>query len=340
LKNQYFGDINDYRKYGLLRCITEASGLPVGVCWMLTEDDDSNDGQDRRYLGNPSKYRSRDPDLYDRLLPVKDSEVDRNVKNARLWDLLPGAEFFEKPLQHTRPEREQYFSDAFTVLARSPVIFLDPDIGIVPPSGRKGRLKSDKWVFGDEIEDLYAGGHSLVIYQHFPKFKVKEKFINDLGDELQARLGTAFVEPYRTAYVLFFIIGRPEHQEQLAQVADLVTQRWGGEIQPQHQFMSDTETWVPEPDPEPYVETVQSDSDRVVIEPEEAERPESPEANSDVPDPEERYESEPDPIEPEPVIPDADLDEAVSSRLKVLGGVVQKGFSAVEARFPFRIVRK
>jgi len=37
MKNQYFGDINDYRKYGLLRCFAEA-GLNIGVCWMLTPE--------------------------------------------------------------------------------------------------------------------------------------------------------------------------------------------------------------------------------------------------------------------------------------------------------------
>ena len=33
MKDQYFGDINDYRKYGLLRPIIASSG------WMLTPDD-------------------------------------------------------------------------------------------------------------------------------------------------------------------------------------------------------------------------------------------------------------------------------------------------------------
>lgn len=36
MKDQYFGDINDYRKYGLLRAITAASALSVTVCWLRT----------------------------------------------------------------------------------------------------------------------------------------------------------------------------------------------------------------------------------------------------------------------------------------------------------------
>jgi hypothetical protein len=41
MKDQYFADINDYRKYGLLRILGE--GLRVGVCWMLTKPDGSGD---------------------------------------------------------------------------------------------------------------------------------------------------------------------------------------------------------------------------------------------------------------------------------------------------------
>ena len=54
MKNQYFGDVNDYRKYGLLRLLAHA-GLKIGVCWMLTEDGRKGarkrNGEQRRYLG-------------------------------------------------------------------------------------------------------------------------------------------------------------------------------------------------------------------------------------------------------------------------------------------------
>jgi hypothetical protein len=44
VKNQYFGDINDYRKYGLLRLLTNRGEIRTAVCWMLTRDDESIDG--------------------------------------------------------------------------------------------------------------------------------------------------------------------------------------------------------------------------------------------------------------------------------------------------------
>lgn len=45
MKNQYFGDINDYLKYGLLRVIAKKTGLRVAVCWMPTPDDGHTDGK-------------------------------------------------------------------------------------------------------------------------------------------------------------------------------------------------------------------------------------------------------------------------------------------------------
>ena len=39
MKNQYLGDINDYRKQGLLRLLSGMGELKTGVCWMLTPDD-------------------------------------------------------------------------------------------------------------------------------------------------------------------------------------------------------------------------------------------------------------------------------------------------------------
>ena len=44
MKNQYFGDVNDYRKYGLLRVFANQAAFNIGVCWMLTPDDERRDG--------------------------------------------------------------------------------------------------------------------------------------------------------------------------------------------------------------------------------------------------------------------------------------------------------
>ena len=57
MKNQYFGDIHDYRKYGLLRAIIEGGELKLLVAWMLTPDDEGADGNIIGYLNDPDPWR-------------------------------------------------------------------------------------------------------------------------------------------------------------------------------------------------------------------------------------------------------------------------------------------
>lgn len=67
MKNQYFGDINDYRKYGLLRILADSGKLKIGICWMLTSDDKRSDGRRISYLQSPSKWSDYDKDLFEQL---------------------------------------------------------------------------------------------------------------------------------------------------------------------------------------------------------------------------------------------------------------------------------
>jgi hypothetical protein len=98
LKNQYFGDINDYRKYGLLRALGFVTGLQVGICWTLTPDEGGSDGEFRRYLEEPSLWRKHDPELYDHLRKLLAPGMGRSVEHARCWELIPGATYYERLL--------------------------------------------------------------------------------------------------------------------------------------------------------------------------------------------------------------------------------------------------
>lgn len=53
MKHQYFGDIGDYGKYGLLRYLA-IHGLSIAVNWYLTPNDESNEMRriDHLRLGN------------------------------------------------------------------------------------------------------------------------------------------------------------------------------------------------------------------------------------------------------------------------------------------------
>ena len=60
MKNQYFGDRNDYFKYDLLISLAgQLAAKKLSIIWMLTEDDDSQHGKKTKYArgaGNSGLY--------------------------------------------------------------------------------------------------------------------------------------------------------------------------------------------------------------------------------------------------------------------------------------------
>lgn len=65
MKHQYVGDINDYRKYVLLRALSAGGANRIGECWMLTPDDGGTDGNKLGFLQQPDRFRHFDPELFD-----------------------------------------------------------------------------------------------------------------------------------------------------------------------------------------------------------------------------------------------------------------------------------
>ena len=68
MKNQYFGDEFDYIKYALLRRLSLCGETATAVCWMMTPDDDGQDGRLTNYIEEHTKWRKLDPTLFDRLV--------------------------------------------------------------------------------------------------------------------------------------------------------------------------------------------------------------------------------------------------------------------------------
>jgi hypothetical protein len=229
MKDQYFGDINDYRKYGLLRVLGSLMQLPIGVCWMLTAPDERSDGEFRRYLDQPIRWRGHDPELYDRLRLLLTPGTGRSVQLARSWELIAGATYHEELLQDNAASRRGYFDRAWTALAACPIIFLDPDNGIEVSSKRVGNKGSSKYVYWDELVETYDRGHSLVIYQHFVR-QERDGFVTRLAAQLASRLRAPVVDSFRTANVVFFLVARPEHAAAFARAHDLIQDRWAGQI--------------------------------------------------------------------------------------------------------------
>ena len=229
MKNQYFGDINDYRKYGLLRVLAERSGLSIGMCWLLTQDDGGGDGEIRAYLSKASRWRHYDPELYEKLQRLLKSNVRRGVRLTQEWTLIPNATYFETVLHDSVADRDAYFDAAWEALGPCDLVFFDPDNGIEIDGVQRGRTGSAKYVYWRELQETYTKGHSILIYQHFPRVN-HERFVPFIATRLAEELGSPHVAGFQTPQVAFLLVQQPRHVDALAGAVSEVGARWGSQI--------------------------------------------------------------------------------------------------------------
>jgi len=225
VKDQYFGDVNDFRKYGLLLLLSRQDRLRLGVCWMLTEPDSRKDGEFRKYLDQPKMYRHRDPDLFDWLKQVVGIEQDRRTARIEGSTLLGLAQFKSEILKDHKEKRHRYFSDCHTCFSGCDLIFFDPDNGLEIKSTQRGHKDSCKFLYWDEVCNIFRTGASVLIYQHFIREK-RDGFIARMAEELQHRTQAVAVFSFRTPHVLFLLASQARHASNFRKQLSVVQSLW------------------------------------------------------------------------------------------------------------------
>ena len=230
MKHQYFGDINDYRKYGLLRAIIDSTELRIFVAWMLTPDDGSRDGKFIDYLHDRNTWRRFDPPLFDVLKEAMHSDIPRHVRLIEKSNIIARSTYESSTVPDGAIERRQWFEELLEKATDSDLVFLDPDNSFEVKSRPYGRKASSKYVYWREVESLWQRGKSLLIYQHFIR-KKKPAYTQRMLNDLQHSTPDSFVETFSTSNVLFLLALQPEHQCFHRPVVKLVRERWSGQIE-------------------------------------------------------------------------------------------------------------
>ena len=229
MKNQYFGDVNDYRKYGLLRALTGPGELSACVCWMLTPDDGRTDGRFTEYLSQPEKWRRFDPDLFDKLGQTVVVKGERDVRYAGEKNLLPAARYYDPLLPDDRAGRSRFFVRFWEATGDCDLVFFDPDNGMEVKSKPYGSKDSSKYLYWHELSAASSKGFSILVYQHFRREK-REAFVRRMAQEMMEKTGVVTVTSFSTAHVVFFLLPLASQVAAFERGISRVEARWGGQI--------------------------------------------------------------------------------------------------------------
>ncbi len=209
---------------------------------MLTATDDRTDGKFLTYLGQPKKYRHRDPVLFDWLRQVVGAEKDRRTARIETSTMLKAALFQSDLLTDSLREREAYFAECAAKFTGCDLVFFDPDNGLEVKSTKRGGWNSCKFLYWEEVCSAFSTGASVLIYQHFIREK-RGAFIARMAEELRRRLNPATVFSFRTPHVLFLLAAHERHTTSFRKQLAVILSNWGptqivGEERPPAAFLA------------------------------------------------------------------------------------------------------
>ena len=227
MKNQYFGDVGDFGKYGLLKAIKD-NNLKIGVNWYLTKDDEKTDGKHINYLNKP-EFRICDSvlcsflhnSIFENRRSVKEIYSYKEFENYIFYDEVIDLEHINALSERGRLERQrlrnEWFLSSTKKLKEADIVFCDPDNGLETRSLSKFGKDSVKYTFVEEIKQLLEHGKSVIVYNHrdrSPENEYGKRFKEihkSIGIENELRI--LRFNRYSVRDYLFFI--QPNHKDLL-----------------------------------------------------------------------------------------------------------------------------
>lgn len=224
MKDQYFGDVGDYRKFSILRAFSK-EGLEVLVCWMYTLPDGRSDGRFVEYLSKP-EWREYEPDIFDFLHNAVLKDKVRKLSLIEKSGLLSGVSFFSEVLQEKSTDRKAFFEMLHKEAKEADLVFLDPDNGIEVASVKTDKTNSERYVYWDELKELFGLGKSLLVYQHFGR-QERNTYIQKTAQQVKDKLGAESIITVRTKNSFYLLIPQSKHLPKLKGAVSQIQMLWG-----------------------------------------------------------------------------------------------------------------
>lgn len=238
MQNRYAGDVGDFGKIGMLRCI-EKCGVKIGVNWYLVEDESHN--QDGKHIGylQDKKFSGLDEELrsaLSSLIANNNRSVDQIEKLRLLQSDMYYHEVLKPVIGSLKENRYNWHKNGLKSLSDCELVFLDPDNGLLPKSVSRGSGKSIKYVLPEEIIDYYSAGHSVVFYSHRTREELNTylKRFEELFSSENLKDATIMGISFRRGTVRdYFFILHEEHKEKVIRgIENLLRSGWRQHFEP------------------------------------------------------------------------------------------------------------
>jgi hypothetical protein len=154
----------------------------------------------------------------------------RAVSLAEQFDLVPGATYFNPLVPVGRVARSGFIAACLDHVADRELVFFDPDNGIEVMSVAYGSKASPKYVYWRELAAAFHEGHSVLVYQHYPR-QERTAFHQSLARELKERLRPEALWAIATSTVVYLFAVQAEHQPRAQASVEAIQDRWGREVQ-------------------------------------------------------------------------------------------------------------
>lgn len=214
MQERYLGDSHDYVKYSLLRHLSQALDMRIGLNWYLTQSEQvdkvgNKDGEKRHHFGS-KVWDGWDVGLLAQLEGLQHPS-SRSLARFYCSGILPGNTLFFDDIVPI-VDRDKWHRRAADGLSPADLIFLDPDNGFEIAS--MARKRSPKYALFREAADFVCAGKTVVSIQFARQcnpidraLKVREQFSKVVGCEIPIPVIRARLSPN-----LLFITSAPLSQ--------------------------------------------------------------------------------------------------------------------------------
>lgn len=159
MKNRFYGDVNDYIKYGILDILVKNYNA-LGINWYLTDDKhgNQNHGNVTRHIDYENKWSGHNPRIFTSL---KNRVIgkQRNIRYCKEDNVIDFKQEFPEQLPDNATRniyetlRNEWHTRAIKLLRECDLVFFDPDIGVINDLSKASAEKNSEYCLAGEIED-------------------------------------------------------------------------------------------------------------------------------------------------------------------------------------------